>query len=249
MPPRRPKALEPHPLSNLLPMMSEDELKKLRADILEVGLKEPIMLFEGKILDGRNRYRACQDLGVEPTFEEFDGTADEALDYVLAKNVQRRQLSGSQRAIVALRFLDQISDEVAQQRVQKIRDTVAAKKEMGELLPSSPKKSLKATDIAGLVVGVSGRYVADAKLVQEKAPELVDQVFSGELPLSRTVKGLKPKPRSKKRNSKRRSEKKQTPLERAIRQALRRAASEPTVAEHLQNALSELQRRLADSAL
>lgn len=57
------------PLSNLLPMMSEDELKKLRADILEVGLEEPIMpimLFEGNILDGRDRYQACQDVGIEP---------------------------------------------------------------------------------------------------------------------------------------------------------------------------------------
>jgi len=234
---RIPKQLESHPLSNLLPMMSEDELKKLRADILEVGLKEPIMLFEGKILDGRNRYRACQDLGVEPTFEEFAGTADEALDYVLAKNVQRRQLSGSQRAIVALRFLDQISEEVAQQRVQKIKDTVAAKKEMGELLPSSPKESLKATDIAGLVVGVSGRYVADAKLVQEKAPELIDDVFANRIPLSRAVRGLKPKPKSRKRCGARKSA-----LRKGITQLLRKTKAMPTVSEHLLQALNELQK-------
>jgi len=233
---RIPRQLEPHPLSNLLPMMSEAELRKLRADILEVGLKEPIMLFEGKILDGRNRYQACRDLDIQPTLEEFHGTEEEALDYVLAKNVQRRQLTASQKAIVALRCLEQIKDDVAQRRVERIKETIAAKKEMGELLPSSPK-NLKSTDIAGMIVGVSGRYVADALLLQQKAPELLDDVFANRIPLSRAIKGLKPKPKNRKRRGTRKSA-----LHKGIKQLLRRAKGMPAVSEHLQQALKELQK-------
>ena len=238
---KRAKALEPHPLSNLMPMMSETELKKLRADILEVGLKEPITLFEGKILDGRNRYQACQDLAVDPAFEEFTGTEDEALDYVLAKNVHRRQLTSSQKAVIALRCLDQIKEEVQQRRIERIRETVAAKKEMGELLPSSPKKTMKATDIAGMIVGVSGRYVADAQLLQEKVPEMVDKVLAGEVALSRAVKEYRRKGAGKKGGAK--SKTRRSTLKRLIRQV----NDKPSVVDLLTQALAELERVEAEA--
>jgi ParB-like chromosome segregation protein Spo0J len=238
---KRTKTLEPHPLSSLMPMMSETELKKLRADILEVGLKEPITLFEGKILDGRNRYQACQDLGVDPAFEEFTGTEDEALDYVLAKNVHRRQLTSSQKAVIALRCLDQIKEEVQQRRIERIKETVAAKKEMGELLPSSPKKAPKATDIAGMIVGVSGRYVADAQLLQEKAPEMVDKVLAGEVPLSRAVKQFKSRAKNSRGTAKAKARRS------ALRRLIRQVSDEPSVADLLRQALAELERVEAEA--
>jgi hypothetical protein len=56
--------LEPHPLAGLFPPMGRYEYEELKADILRNGLQMPIVLFEERILDGRNRYRACKEAGI-----------------------------------------------------------------------------------------------------------------------------------------------------------------------------------------
>ena len=69
------------------------------ADIKEHGLREPIWLYEGKILDGRNRYQACQSAGVEPVFADYSG--EDALAFAVSLNLHRRHLDESQRSICA----------------------------------------------------------------------------------------------------------------------------------------------------
>jgi hypothetical protein len=89
-----------HPLAALVPPMSPEEFDALSADILANGLFEPIVLYEGKILDGRHRYQACVDTGTEPRFREYEG--EDPAGYVISSNVHRRHLSASQKAVVAL---------------------------------------------------------------------------------------------------------------------------------------------------
>ena len=71
-----PKFIPEHDLTRIFPLIDGDEFNALIDDIRESGLRTPIVLFEGKILDGRNRYRACYKAGIEPTFREFDPDKD-----------------------------------------------------------------------------------------------------------------------------------------------------------------------------
>lgn len=87
-----------HSYCTLFPQADEKTLTDISADIKENGLNEPIILYEGKILDGRNRYLACGMAGVEPTFKNYTG--DEPLQYVVSKNLHRRHLNESQRAML-----------------------------------------------------------------------------------------------------------------------------------------------------
>jgi hypothetical protein len=92
-----------HPLAEIFPPIDDDGFAELVADIRENGLREPIILHEGKVLDGRNRYRACAEIGIEPLTKQWDGRGD-PLDYVVSKNLHRRHLDDTQRALVAARI-------------------------------------------------------------------------------------------------------------------------------------------------
>jgi len=93
-----------HELCCIFPRCSDEELQLLVSDIRENGLLTPITLFEGKILDGRNRYLACEMLNIEPDYVEFDG--NDPLPFVVSRNLCRRHLSESQRAMVAAAIIE-----------------------------------------------------------------------------------------------------------------------------------------------
>lgn len=90
-----------HELALVFPPMTEPEFAAFKEDIREHGQREPITLYEGKILDGLHRYRACQELGLEPRVVRFEGNPRAAAQLVLGRNFHRRHLTTSQRAMVA----------------------------------------------------------------------------------------------------------------------------------------------------
>ena len=93
-----------HELCCIFPRCTDEELQLLVSDIRENGLLTPITLYEGKILDGRNRYLACQMLNIEPDYVPFDGK--DPLPFVVSRNLCRRHLSESQRAMVAAAIIE-----------------------------------------------------------------------------------------------------------------------------------------------
>lgn len=86
-----------HPYADKFPMLPPDEIAELAASISEVGLLQPITVDpDGLILDGRNRYAACQRAEVQPTVSVYDG---DAADFVIACNVTRRHMTTGARAM------------------------------------------------------------------------------------------------------------------------------------------------------
>lgn len=91
------QALKFHELADLNPETPAEQFAELKADIADNGPRVAVVLYEGQILDGRTRHRACVELGTEPEFAEFIGTADEARAFVLSMET-RRHLSRDERA-------------------------------------------------------------------------------------------------------------------------------------------------------
>lgn len=96
--------MEFHELANIFPLMGIDEFARLKADIAAHGLLEPIVLAEGKIADGRNRYIACMELDdVDPHYTKWNGDGN-LLAFIISKNGHRRHMSESRRAMAAARL-------------------------------------------------------------------------------------------------------------------------------------------------
>lgn len=168
-----------HPLANLFPMLSDAELEILSADIAANGQAETVKLHHGMILDGRNRYLGCalRNLGVR--CEVFRGTDQEALDFVISKNVHRRHLDSSQRAY-AMACYEKLShggsrkpkplDQDANLHLDLASEPVAEVATRAELAERGK---------------VSERSIASGAVVRDQgAPELQDAVKEGHIAVS-----------------------------------------------------------------
>jgi 16S rRNA G966 N2-methylase RsmD len=159
--------VEFHPLAEIFPLIEGPNFDGLVASIRDDGQLEPIYLYEGKILDGRNRYRACLAVGVEPKFRVFEGK--DPLSHVVNLNLHRRHLNESQRAMVAARLAN----------MQHGGDR---RSEQAANLPLVPQPE------AAKRLSVGERSVRSARTVQDHAiPGLVAAVDSGQVPVSRAA--------------------------------------------------------------
>lgn len=95
---------KPHPYAELFPLDEGKPLWEMSDDIKLNGLQVPIVLYEGKVLDGRRRLLACLRAGVEPKYKKFAGGDDAALAFVVSHNLHRRHLDTSDRAMVAAKI-------------------------------------------------------------------------------------------------------------------------------------------------
>jgi len=178
------KAYTDHPIANIFPLLEADKLAELAADIGAHGLKQDITLYDGQILDGRTRYRACLQAGVNPTFVVYAG--NDAVGHVLSLNLHRRHLTASQLATVATESLPHYEAEAKKRRSSNGGDKTAEV----AIVPPAVEKA-KARDQADAAVGRSARYVSDAKRVKAEAPEVFEKVKSGELTLPKAMKELR----------------------------------------------------------
>lgn len=156
--------MEFHPLANIFPLIEGAEFEALVADVKENGVHEPVILLDGMILDGRNRYRAAAVNSV--AFETIEYRGNDPLGYVVSLNLRRRHLDESQRAMVAAKLANmKVGGKEANASIEAIG-------------------AVSQYDAATLL-NVSRSGVQRAKeVIDEGAPELVAAVERGEVSVS-----------------------------------------------------------------
>lgn len=162
--------LEFHAIADAFPLMDEQELAELTADIKANGLKTEIDLYQGKILDGRNRYRACQAAGVVVRTKNFAARDEEhAISFAISANLKRKQYSKSQ--------LEAAAAELANMKRGDNQHTAA-----GEDRPNGPTSEPVISQAeSAKKLGVSHRNVRRAAAVKKADPETFQKIKAGKI--------------------------------------------------------------------
>lgn len=169
-----------HPAAAIFPRMSEAEFAALREDIREHGVRQPVLVYRGEVLDGRHRLEACRELDIECPAVEWDGSGS-VVDVLVSLNLKRRHLSPSQAAIAAARALPFYEAEAKQRQLSQLKQGTA--RPVPAEIPEREKGD--ARDHAARAFGTSPRYVSDAKRLLDEAPEQAQAVERGEVTLSK----------------------------------------------------------------
>jgi hypothetical protein len=167
-----------HPASELFPMMGDDELSELAADIHKNGLLEPIVLCEGLILDGRNRNVACELADVEPRFTEWSGSSPTL--FVISKNLHRRHLTLGQKAAIAVEAVPLFQEESKKRSLANLKHGTESPTSRSLVVGET---SLRTNQIVARHVGVSHASVAQAIEVK-RDPEEFEKVKRGKTTLN-----------------------------------------------------------------
>lgn len=158
-----------HPETKLFPLMSKADVAILAEDIREHGLLEPIVLYKDKIVDGRNRLRACHLAKVQPRFIDIDLGSMRVVDYVLSKNLRRRQLTTVHLALLALDVMPYY------------KDAALARKRRGRagMLPEEEAERGKTAERVADVIGISADTVRRMVAIEKVDPEVIELMRRG----------------------------------------------------------------------
>ena len=191
-----------HPIAAIFPLLEGAALDALSADIKARGLVEPVWLYEGQVLDGRNRVRACAVAGVPIRTREFTGTPNEAIAHVWSLNFSRRHLSPSQAALADARR-NQIAEtyapirEAAKAR-QAATSSAAPRNEKGQVQPvtqfiASPEKRGERTTeaIRAKAAGTNRTYINVADKLVAEHPAKAEQVERGEKTIAQVTREIR----------------------------------------------------------
>lgn len=171
--------LEFHPIANIFPLLPDAELEELASDIKKNGLAQSIILHQGKILDGRNRFKACGIAGVVPKTQEFNNC--DPLTFVVSMNLQRRHLDYDQRVGVAL-------------KIRKLKP----KGRPPENGTKSSHLSERSAEVAAKACKVGQTAVKEAAAEEKENPSVADDLISGK----DTMKSVRKRARKRKQAKK-----------------------------------------------
>lgn len=163
--------MDVHPAADAFPMMNREQYEALRDDIKEHGQQEDVVTWNNLIIDGRNRLKACKELGIEPEVAELDpDMTPDPTPYVISANIHRRHLTTAQRATVAAKL---------------------ATLKNGQRKDGARSNDLAVSDAADLL-SVSEPSVKRAKhVIANGSKELVQAVERGDVNLNQATKLVK----------------------------------------------------------
>jgi N6-adenosine-specific RNA methylase IME4 len=200
--------LKTHPAADAFPMMDASRFEEVKADIAEKGQLEPITLCDGMILDGRNRYKACVELGIEPAFREWPGNP---WHFAWSMNGQRRDLADMQRGAIKIICDRGSADHEERERKRRKEIDAEANRKRSEAAKEQPRSDdgkrlaekqvvvhneqlpdrAKGRSARAKEANVSTATQARVEALANNRPDLLEKVAKGEIKGTEALRQMK----------------------------------------------------------
>jgi len=187
---------------NIFPEAKDEDFKELLEDIRTNGFDEtmPIITYQGDILDGWNRWRACEILGIKPSIVDFDYGDSEALAYTLRTNKRRNMPSGQKAALAveAEAIIEELRKDAEREANRKRSEATTAQRAGQDKKLSEPKNehANKTATKAAELFGTNRTYVQAAAKIKAEAPEVFEKLKAGKTTMQEARKEAARKPTS-----------------------------------------------------
>lgn len=205
---------EVHPFAAAFPLLDGDEFDELVADVKKNGLREPIVLSQDQrvLIDGRNRYLACEAAGADPVFERLGAHYSEPmiLDLIVSKNLARRQLNAGQKAGLGVSYKEFYADAIKAEEIERKKSSggpVAAAQRNGQSRAgtepdptqssSNKSDSGRAANKAAAATGASATAIKQMNALKRDTPDLYQAVMADRISLDAAYKQWRNRQRSK----------------------------------------------------
>lgn len=184
---------------NIFPEAKQEDYERLRDDIRANGFdhKQPITIYQGEILDGWNRFKACQEIGIKnPPTVTFTGSDSDAIALVMRTN-KRRNLNSGQWATVAVEaeeVMAAIRDAVERERRERQAETRKKSEHLSDnKLSDKPKDHHEAATAhkVAAAFNTNRTYVNQAAKMKQAAPEVFEKVKAGKMTMQDANKAVR----------------------------------------------------------
>ena len=174
---------------NIFPAAKAEDYNRLRDDIRDNGYdsKQPIIIYEGEVLDGWNRWTACLELKINPPTRQFDGNESEAIGLVMRTN-KRRNLNSGQWATIAVEAEDiikAIAEDGKARQLRKPSDSVTQK------FAPQTKDQRTTSHKAAELFNTNRTYVNQAAKIKQAAPEVFEKVKAGKMTMQDAARAVR----------------------------------------------------------
>lgn len=194
---------------NIFPEAKQEDYERLRQDIADNGFdsSQPIVIYQGDILDGWNRQKACDELNVRATYETFKGSDEEAIAFMMRTN-KRRNLNSGQWSCIAVEaeeLVNAIREDAERLRRKKISEARKAESVANKESPQSKPKTGKffsqshgkikeqsrTSHKTAELFNTNRTYVNQATKLKTQAPEVFEQVKAGKMRMTDATKAVR----------------------------------------------------------
>ena len=184
---------------NIFPEAKPDDYARLIDDIQTNGYDadQPVIVYQGAILDGWNRNKACVELMIQPTIRVFDGSDIEAIQLVMRTN-KRRNLNSGQWATIAVEAEDimgAIAEQVEKDKAKRVSESRQGEVRQKIAEPQKPDEQKTATKAAE-IFQTNRTYINQATKIKKASPEVFAKVKAGTMTMQDANKAVRAIPTS-----------------------------------------------------